>query len=269
MPSRAEKYRAKTSLLTGGGSAINAAVAIAQLGGNSEIVSVVGDDEFATLIEEFCAREAVGTKYLQKDSSIKTPHSAVILDHEGERLIVNYRDNFNTRERPELDENTSALLVDTRSPKFAMPYVEWAKDHSIPVIADGEAPIAPARELLMASDYVAFSEQGLTDFSPDRDAREALIHAYQELKGYICVTRGARPTLLYDGKVFKEIDVPKVVAFNTLGAGDAWHGAFALFLAEGLSPEEAIRRANIAASVRVTSLIGRMPSRQELENILR
>ena len=58
---------------------------------------------------------------------------------------------------------------------------------------------------------------------------------------------------------------------GTLGAGDVWHGAFALCLAEGLMEEEACRFASAAAAINCTKLGGRKaaPDRAQVEEFLR
>jgi ribokinase len=41
---------------------------------------------------------------------------------------------------------------------------------------------------------------------------------------------------------------------DTTGAGDAFIGSFAVFLGEGLSPREAVRRANLYAGLSTTRI---------------
>jgi sulfofructose kinase len=65
----------------------------------------------------------------------------------------------------------------------------------------------------------------------------------------------------------RAFDVPVV---DTLGAGDVWHGAFALALAEGLRETDAIRFASAAAALKVQRSGGRAgaPARAELDDFL-
>src|SRR5918994_2078046 len=57
MPSRAEKYRARDLAVTGGGTAANAAVAIARLGGAVSFYGALGDDRIG---DEIAAARAAG-----------------------------------------------------------------------------------------------------------------------------------------------------------------------------------------------------------------
>ena len=61
-----------------------------------------------------------------------------------------------------------------------------------------------------------------------------------------------------------------VAAVDTLGAGDTFHGAFTLLLAEGKSEREAMRFAAAAAALKCTRYGGILsgPSRAEVEAFL-
>ena len=63
----------------------------------------------------------------------------------------------------------------------------------------------------------------------------------------------------------------EVPVADTLGAGDLWHGAFALALAEGQSEREGVRFANAVAAIKCTVFGGRTgcPDRQATEEFLR
>jgi sulfofructose kinase len=63
----------------------------------------------------------------------------------------------------------------------------------------------------------------------------------------------------------------QVQVVDTLGAGDVWHGAFALGLAEGMDESTAVRFASAAAALKVQRRGGRAgaPCRAEVEELLR
>ena len=66
------------------------------------------------------------------------------------------------------------------------------------------------------------------------------------------------------------IEAPRVEAVDTLAAGDVFHGAFVLALAEGRSEAEAIAFANVAAALKCTVFGGRLgaPARASVEALL-
>jgi sulfofructose kinase len=61
-----------------------------------------------------------------------------------------------------------------------------------------------------------------------------------------------------------------VTAVDTLGAGDVWHGAFALRLGEGADECDAMVFANAAAALKCTRFGGRSgaPGREETESLI-
>jgi ribokinase len=65
----------------------------------------------------------------------------------------------------------------------------------------------------------------------------------------VIITRGARPTLCCGGDACFEVPALAVKPLDTVGAGDAFAGAFAARRAEGMDVPEAIRRANCAGAL--------------------
>jgi sulfofructose kinase len=63
----------------------------------------------------------------------------------------------------------------------------------------------------------------------------------------------------------------RVDAVDTLAAGDVWHGAFALGLAERMAEREAVRFASAASALKCTRFGGRsgIPSRAEVDAFLK
>ncbi|TIP54769.1 MAG: hypothetical protein E5X68_36445, partial [Mesorhizobium sp.] len=61
------------------------------------------------------------------------------------------------------------------------------------------------------------------------------------------------------------VEAPKVKAVDTLAAGDVFHGAFAVGLAEAMPMEEALRFASAAAALKCLRFGGRLgaPNRAE------
>ena len=63
---------------------------------------------------------------------------------------------------------------------------------------------------------------------------------------------------------------PKVRAVDTLAAGDVFHGAFTLAIAQGCCVADAVAFANAAAAVKCTVFGGRLgsPSREQVLRLL-
>jgi sulfofructose kinase len=155
------------------------------------------------------------------------------------------------------------VLADTRWPQGNLAALELARGRGIPGVLDAEAPVDPA--LIAAASHVAFSRQGLASLSSGEPA-EAL--AAMDLPAWACVTDGAHGVFLRGGG---HVPAFPVRAIDTLGAGDVWHGAFALRLAEGADETAAIRFANAAAALKCVRPWGRegCPTRAETEAFLK
>ncbi len=245
------KYRATDSVLTTGGCALNAAAAVARLGGEADLAGCVGADVFGKMVRDEVAEEGVATNLLICVDGVPTARSAVLVGPSGERTIVNHRDPRLFAATPTLPEPFpfDAALADTRWPQGAEVLLSAARAAGRPGVLDAESPVAGASGALRAASHVAFSEQGLHDWAGPGDQTKALTRAAIDLGAWVCVTRGPRAVLVHDGTALTEIPAFAVEAVDTLGAGDVWHGAFALFLAEGLDPPAAVRRANAAAAL--------------------
>jgi sulfofructose kinase len=75
----------------------------------------------------------------------------------------------------------------------------------------------------------------------------------------------------FEGGAIRHVPGFEVDVVDTLGAGDVWHGAFALALAEGRPEREAVRFASAAAAIKVQRRGSRTgaPTRSELDAFLR
>jgi sulfofructose kinase len=274
LPDRGEKYRATSFETVGGGPAATAAAAIARLGGKALLAARVGDDAAAEMIVGELIRYGVDCSSVRRFAGCASSASAVIVDARGERMIVNNLDPSMPTDPSWLPSvagvGAGAVLVDTRWPEGALTALAEARDAGLPAILDADRPIPPDGKLLRAATHVAFSADALADYSGIEDPRRALAEVAAGLPGWCCVTAGragvhvhARGRLLS----FPAFEVPVV---DTLGAGDVWHGAFALALSEGRDETEATRFASAAAALKVQRSGGRAgaPLRAEVDTFL-
>jgi ribokinase len=78
---------------------------------------------------------------------------------------------------------------------------------------------------------------------------------------------GEKGVLILEEDRTERLPAPQVQAVDTSGAGDAFVGSLAVFLAEGCPVPEAARRANVVAALSVTRLgtQASYPRRTEIE----
>jgi sulfofructose kinase len=274
LPDRGEKYRATHFESVGGGPAATAAVAIARLGGRALLAARVGDDAAARMMVAELESYRVDCSHVRGFAGHASSVSAVLLDPRGERMIVNHLDVAMPSDAEWLpsvrETGAGAVLADTRWPEGALAALSAARAAGLPAVLDADRPIPPDGALLRAATHVAFSADALADFSGVQDPREALARVATTLGGWCCVTAGRDGVYACDGGAIRHVPGFDVDVVDTLGAGDVWHGAFALALAEGCREGEAVRRASAAAAIKVQRRGSRSgaPTRDELENFL-
>ena len=273
-PAEPDKYPAAAFESVGGGPAATAAVAISRLGGVAQLAARVGDDALGTLIIEELESYGVDCALVKRMTGRQSSVSAVLVDNSGERLIVNYL-NPNMASEPDwlfahLPTNLSAVLTDTRWPEAAQRGLQLARRKNLPAVLDADVPVPVDGELVRAATHVAFSKSGLTGFSGIEDAETALRHVSEQTDAWCCVTLGEQGTMIIDHGQVTHRPAFDVAVRDTLGAGDVWHGAFALALAEGKPTLDALTFATAAAALKVQHGGGRAgcPTRSDVEEFL-
>ena len=272
MPSEARKHQASSFEVVGGGAAANAAVAIARLGGDATLAARVGADSVGSSIVAALEKEGVDCARVKAFEDAASSVSAVFVDETGERLIMNYKDgNMPSDPAWAVDafpENAKAVLADVRWPEGAIAVLTEARRRGLPAILDADHPIPSDGAILKAASHLAFSADGLRFYSGEQDIERALMMIARQFDAWCCVTDGANGVFISArDEIFHAPAIP-VKTVDTLGAGDIWHGAFALALAEAQDEKRAVTFANIAAAIKVTRSGGRngAPTRSEIDD---
>ena len=119
---------------------------------------------------------------------------------------------------------------------------------------------------MAVASHIAFSRQGLRDFTNKESLISGLQQAANTLDSWVCVTDGSAGVFyIVDGDIIN-VPVKSIEVIDTLGAGDVWHAAFALALGEGQTEHDAIIFANAAATLKCTRSGGgrNSPTREEV-----
>jgi sugar/nucleoside kinase (ribokinase family) len=270
------KVRASEFITIGGGNAANAAVAIARLGGKAYFAAPLGADAIGDRLIESLQHESVECVGCVRVPGARTPVSGIFVDARGDRTIANYRDprlNDATVDDPErLVAAMDAVLVDNRFPDFVVPICRAALARRIPVVIDADKESDDRQPLFTAATHVIFSAQCLRATARTDDLASGLAHMAKLTDAFLAVTDGPRPVLWYDrdGATIRETPVFAIKAVDTLGAGDVFHGAFALAWIEGRGVEDALRFAAAAAGLKCSRFGGSAtaPQRAEVEALL-
>jgi sugar/nucleoside kinase (ribokinase family) len=274
VPARGNKVPAHRHEELTGGNALNAAIAVARLGGRPALCGPAGGDGSVAAIAEVLRREGVDAARLVPMPGIVTPISSVMIDPGGERTIVTFRDpglwKVVLPDPVELLDGVAAVLVESRCAPFAATLCAAAVERGLPVVVDGDTVMAQQDGLLSAATHLVFSQEALHATAGVSDDGAALRRVAALTPALVAVTTGARGAVWLDGGGLRRMPAFPVEAVVTLGAGVVFHGAFALALAEGQALVPALRLAAAAAALKCTRFGGAFgaPSRHEVEAFL-
>lgn len=280
VPRGSAKVSANDFVVTGGGVAANAAVAIQRLGGIAAYWGRIGQDSWGDQVLVMLAKEGVNIQYLRQLAGYRTKVSSVLVDAKGERLVVSaqpqgYPDTIDWLPLEKV-AYVDAVLVDTRWPVGAQALLERAAAANIPAVLDGDSgESSVVLPLMHSATHPVVSEPMLEKLSGLQriDASvvgAALKQCYGGRNQLVGVTLGAQGMYWFDGQSLHHAPSPTVEVVDTLAAGDTWHGALALALARGESAAQAIEFASCAAALKCTRRGGRLgiPTQQELAHFL-
>jgi sugar/nucleoside kinase (ribokinase family) len=249
--------------LAAGGPASNAAVTFAALGGRARLVTALGRHPFARYAMDDLTACGVGVLDAAPERTAPPPVSSIrVVTATGERSVASVN-AAGVRAGPPvaLDEAVAAagvVLIDGHHPELAMAAARLARAHGVCVILDGGSWKPVMEDLLPFVDVAICS----ADFRAPGAAsgEDSLAEMLARGVPAVAVTRGALPVLWRSGSrsgndsATGEVAVPTVAARDTLGAGDALHGAFAyaIVAAPGSSFVAALEFAGRVASLRCT-----------------
>ncbi len=276
LPEPGHKVRSSGYLEVGGGQAANAAVAAARLGGDVSLICAIGSDMIGTVILDQLRNERVDLASVHFVNGARSISSAILVEKGGERAIIGDVDPRLHAKIPSLDltcvAKAQAVLTDVKWPSAAKQVLGEARRRGIPTVLDIEPAAAGNHDRLCPlADHAIFGQAGLTAFSATDDPDEGLAIAYDKLRVVVGVTLGGEGVRLVTPSGRYAVPAPKVAVVDTTGAGDAFHGAYTLAVAEGQDCVSAARFASAVAALKCTKPGGRagLPTRAELERFMK
>jgi len=272
------KVQAQGFFVVNGGCAANAAVTVARLGGRAALAGPIGgpagEDANGDRVLKALAREQVDCTACQRIDGLATALSAIFMNARGDRTIVTYRDERIATTTPADPQAVvaaaDAVLADNRYPDFVQPICEAARRRGLPVVLDGDRPTVEGDPLFRIATHVIFSGECLRETTGVADLGEGLQRIAANTDAFVAVSNGPDDIVYLDGRAQRRLPAFKIVAVDTLGAGDAFHGGFVLALAEGHSEVAAMRFGAAVAAIKCTRLGGSTgaPTRPEVEAFL-
>jgi sugar/nucleoside kinase (ribokinase family) len=245
-----------------GGNVGTALVAVARLGGNAGFIGWLSLDPDADPSGAELARNGVAIQDAPRRADARAVQSTIIVTPDGERFIA-FDDDIPHGTDAALPDavlgRAGVLLVDSYA-TCAVPVVQRARSLGLAVVADIEWTTGADTEALMAACNhlvlpLAFGQSVTGLDAPG----EILRDLWSDDRDAVVLTDGARGAYVRQrgDSMLWHVPAHPVVAIDTTGAGDCFHGAYALGLAEGQSPLAAAAYATAAAAISVTGRGGR------------
>jgi ribokinase len=243
-----------------GGKGANQAVAAHLCGAEVFIVARVGSDLFGPATIENFQKLGIDTTYVKQVEGISTGVAPIFVEPNGQNRILVVKGANDTLKPADVDAAAEMLrTADCIVLQFEIPLetvyytIAFARKHRIRCILN-PAPGQPVDMHSLADlDYFVPNEteaetitsmpvQSVDDAK--RCARELLSTGIRR----VIITLGAKGSLLAGRDLMEHMPAFSVTSIDSTGAGDAFIGSCAMFLAEGATEQEAVRRANLYAA---------------------
>jgi len=261
LPKEGGKYVANNYTEVGGGPAATAAVAAAKLGANVDFIGRVGDDDTGSRLLAELESLGVNTRFTRIFKGARSSQSAVLVDASGERIIANYPSPDLPAEADWLQDidfsQWDVVLADVRWHDGAKQALTLARQQGVTTVLDADITPQDIAELVALSDHAAFSAPGLQRMTQIAEAESALKKAQTLTNGHVYVTQGKDGCYWLEKGALSHLPAFQIDVVDTTGAGDVFHGALAVGLAQNQPAQEAVRFASAVAALKCTRPGGR------------
>jgi ribokinase len=242
-----------------GGKGANQAVAASRCGTPVTMVGKVGADALGDAILQNLLNEGIHIKYVQRTTEEATGVAQIVVDDQGQNTIVvapganGCVTAEDIRQAKEVFSEAGVLVLQLEIPLEAVETAIQMGVENNAIVVLNPAPAQPLRPVVLSQvDYLILNQSELRLLSGDDDHQMAI----RKLQDWGCrtivVTLGDDGALLVEGQTQNHLKPYAVKAVDTVGAGDAFVGAFAAAIAQGATPLQAAQWGNAAGALAVT-----------------
>jgi len=263
LPQGGGKTRALDLFEGGGGMAANAASAAARLGAQVSFWGRAGLDSAGHEMKSQLVARGVDVAHFRLFDGARSSVSGILVDGQGERMIVNFRGADLPTDPSWLPVNDlsrmDAVLADPRWPEGALALFQAARLRRLPTILDGDIADAWVFDALLPhTDHAVFSEPGLAGYAAGHLLVEDQLH-FTLARGcrLAAVTLGERGLVWADAEGLHRLPAFGVDVVDTTGAGDVFHGALAFALGADWPVRQALQFSAAVAAIKCTRRGGR------------
>ncbi len=244
-----------------GGKGANQAFAARLCGADVSMVARVGDDLFGPATLENFRSAGIDTSHVRMTASVSSGVAPIFVDTSGQNRILVVKGANDRLSAADIDAAADVLtaadfiILQLEIPLETVYYtLRFARRHNVPTILNP----APGQTLdaseWVNADYLIPNEteaEALTGRPVENieDARACARRLLDDGVQRVIITLGANGALYAAGDAIDHIPSFPVTAIDTTGAGDAFIGSLACFLARGFEHAKAISRANLYAAL--------------------
>ena len=249
-PNKNQKVVAADYTVAAGGPATNAAVTFNHLGDRGTLLGAIGSHPMTKLVRSDLENHKLKIADLDSHNNNSLPVSSIIVtEATGERAVISInavKTQVTSQAIPDnILNDVDIVLIDGHQMIVGLHIAQMAKAKNIPVVVDGGSWKPGFEQILHIADYAICSANF---YPPNCRDRQGVLTYLQEIKvPYIAITHGGEPIHYFSQSETGIIDLPKIQAVDTLGAGDIFHGAFCHFLLREKFTDALASAANIAS----------------------
>jgi sulfofructose kinase len=246
----------------GGGQVATAMVALSRWGVKTKYIGKVGADELGQFSLQSIRQEGVDVSSVTIEPNATNQFATILVDGStGDRTILWNRDNRLMYREGELRKEEVCcgrlLHLDGHDIRAAIQCARWAKEESIPTVADLDKVEPLTSRLIQEIDFLITSSRFPTLYTGISDQKEAFLELQKQTHGFLCTTLGPSGAMAWvNGEIFYAGGF-NVKTFDTTGAGDVFHGGFIYGLLQNWEVEKILRFANAVAALKCLDLGGR------------
>lgn len=264
MPRKGETLHGRRFHMGFGGKGANQAVMAAKLGADVTMITKLGNDIFGENTLANFKKMGVKTDFVYFTDQAFSGVAPIFVDSEGDNYIVIITGANDLLTEEEIEKAADAiagcqiLICQLEIPlRLSLKALKIAHDAGVRTIfnpAPGRADIP--QECFQLSDIVCPNETetelltGISIHTNDEAEKAGRFLLERGAKSAV-ITLGERGSLYVSYDECFQVPAPRVKAFDTTGAGDAFVGSLAYFLGIGKSVQEAMERASAIASISV------------------
>jgi ribokinase len=256
-----------------GGKGANQAVAAARCGAAVKIVGCVGMDDAADETVANLEREGIAPTWIRRDARAHTGIALIVVDEQGQNTIV-VAPGANDHVSPEDVSSAESLFVGAAvtlvQAEIPLQVVERAmilgRRHGTAVVLNPSPAQPLSASFLGQADTLILNQGELRLLTQEETPAEGVHRLRAWGVNNVVVTLGEDGALLDEAGVRTRLAAHKVQVVDTTAAGDAFTGAFAAALAQGIRMRDAAAWGNAAGALAVTRAGAQssLPTRQEV-----